>query len=908
MKSKHSLTTNLLVKIVVPLFVLFILFVVYININEYRRKTDSLVEHLEQNSHNNADKFELVFGQKFEFVDMLSGIANKFNSTDTNSNLLIEDVMFNQLVKFKENNSVWILLDENRLGMSDQGTQGWVLAYVNKNNSKIKYDKNILMFHKRFASIIESKTPMYSNPYKIADKMFMNVASPIIDKANNTLIGFAGITVNLEFLNSFVEINNTYKNGFITIINNNGEFIGHKNTTTLGKTFEQNFPMESLKVAVSDSIIKGKSFSMEIQKNTNVYYSYFEPVYFANCDKPMSIVTTVPSKTFMYCSKDFVYQIILSLIFILVFIVVVLVISKNITKSIINTNSVLGKITQGKIKDVSNINDNRTIELSQLVTHVNNLIDYMKQVGGFAVEVNNGNLDTQYDLKSQEDELGKFMIGIRDILKKQEEEEQQRINESNIKNWTNEGIAKFSEILRQNNNNLKALSFTFTSSLVDYLDLNQMALFALNNEEEETDKDNVKYDLISAVAYGTDKYIEKSVKMGEGLVGRCAYEQKTILLTEVPDDYYNITSGLGTANPNCILIVPCIFNGIVFCVLEMASFKVFEKHEIEFVELLAESIASSISTTQINETTNKLLENSKLQKEELLAQEEELRQGLEEMQTTQDNLQMKVSENERMQYLLKKQEVVLNRLLENIEEQVYVKDNEGKYLNASKSLLLQFGMLDNEDIIGKTDFELLDDEVAKKQFEQDKYVLETQNGFRDKEVAKELKDGSTKWVSLSKIPIKDWEDKIIGLMSISNNINKVKNLEELVSSKEIYIKEFIDILKQNAFVMEYDSKGEVIYINNPFATLLKVEPELMVGQHISETWKQNNNDEFDYQAFWEEVNGGRIKRNIVNIDVDDKEIWLSETFIPIYNEENIIEKILKIAFDITSYMNTISKS
>jgi PAS domain S-box-containing protein len=119
-------------------------------------------------------------------------------------------------------------------------------------------------------------------------------------------------------------------------------------------------------------------------------------------------------------------------------------------------------------------------------------------------------------------------------------------------------------------------------------------------------------------------------------VGACAAEKDIIMLTEIPQEYIEITSGLGGTNPNFLLLTPLINEDEVMGVIEIASLRRFEEHEILFVKEIAKSIATTLHSVKVNSPTAELLMKSKEQAEIMAAQEEEMRQNMEELQATQE--------------------------------------------------------------------------------------------------------------------------------------------------------------------------------------------------------------------------------------------------------------------------------
>jgi len=324
------------------------------------------------------------------------------------------------------------------------------------------------------------------------------------------------------------------------------------------------------------------------------------------------------------------YIIIIGLVLVLVTIIIAVIIIRSLVRPVNKIRGVLSDMSKGILPD--HTIEVRSDEIGEMSVALNSLIEGLKATSLFSQEIGKGNFNAAFEPLSDEDILGHSLINMRNNLKKAAEEEEKRKKEDAQRTWTAQGLAKFGDLLRQNNDNMEELSYSIISNLVKYLDANQGGLFIVNDEDQK----DVFVELTACYAYDRRKFMEKRIEIGEGLVGRCIQEGETIYMTDVPKDYINITSGLGSENPSCLIIVPLKLNDQIYGVIEIASFKVFEPYQVEFIEKVGESIASTISSVKINIRTTALLEQTRQQAEEMAAQEEEMRQNIEELQATQE--------------------------------------------------------------------------------------------------------------------------------------------------------------------------------------------------------------------------------------------------------------------------------
>src|SRR6266568_1063983 len=130
-----------------------------------------------------------------------------------------------------------------------------------------------------------------------------------------------------------------------------------------------------------------------------------------------------------------------------------------------------------------------------------------------------------------------------------------------------------------------------------------------------------------------------TLRIGEGLVGQCAYDKKRILLEDIPDEYIRVDSPLGSAKPVNIVILPVLFEGEVKAVVELASLRKFSETHLSFLDQLTESIGILLNTIEAYMRTEDLLEQSQSLTKELQSQQEELKKTNDRLEQQAENLQ-----------------------------------------------------------------------------------------------------------------------------------------------------------------------------------------------------------------------------------------------------------------------------
>lgn len=470
--------------------------------------------------------------------------------------------------------------------------------------------------------------------------LMTTIASPI--QINGKYMGLIGLDIGLSELQEIIAKIEPVEGSYAFLVSSSGLIAAHRDGALINKPLKDILGHSFETNRVGEVVSKGEFLGFYRNDDKGVeYYTCFAPIRAGNSYSAWSVALNIPVKVINQSANDNLYiSLVAGIIGLFVIIVVLIIVANTLTKPIGLITRVLRRLSKGEIASDMQLELKTGDEIEDMASALNISIDGLNRKSLFAQSIGQGALEVNFDQLGDDDTLGKSLIDMRDSLKRAKEEETLRVIEDKKRSWANEGTARFAEILRKNSDDLTNLADEVIRSITKYLDANQGAIFLLNEEE----KNHHFLELSATYAWDRKKHHSMTLELGEGLVGACAIEGETILLTEVPDDYITISSGLGEANPRCICIVPLKHDDKVLGVIELASFNLIETYQIEFLERMGESIAATISMVRINARTKMLLEQSQQQAEEMQAQEEEMRQNMEELLATQEEMARKERE------------------------------------------------------------------------------------------------------------------------------------------------------------------------------------------------------------------------------------------------------------------------
>jgi signal transduction histidine kinase/HAMP domain-containing protein/ActR/RegA family two-component response regulator len=268
---------------------------------------------------------------------------------------------------------------------------------------------------------------------------------------------------------------------------------------------------------------------------------------------------------------------------------------------------------QAQSEEVAGVWKGLTDDVNQLAANLTNQVRAISEV---ATAVTEGDLTRQVSVEASgevavlKDKLNEMIRNLRETMRQNTEQD-----------WLKTNLERFTRRL-QGQRDLATVSKLILSDLTPLVSAQHGVFYAMT---DPGDGGEPVLEFQASYGYKERKHLSQSFRVGEGLVGQCAVEKERILLTDVPDDYIKINSGLGESKPLNIIVLPILFEGSVHAVIELASFAAFSLTHQSLLDQLAENIGLVLNTVAATSVTDKLLQQSLSQAEELQSRQEQLR-------------------------------------------------------------------------------------------------------------------------------------------------------------------------------------------------------------------------------------------------------------------------------------------
>lgn len=508
-------------------------------------------------------------------------------------------------------------------------------------------DQNSGFYQKTKSSLKPQIIPPYYDTYNGKDHLLiLSVTTPIL--VNNKFKGVVGADINISQLYKIIQADLEAIDGRLFVVGSDGKLMLHDKENLIGKDLTQAFGTDgSYNGEFFKAIAEHKEGVFDFMDDGTKYLAYLHPTSVFGNDEITVVI--IPAKVVTSAVTKIIFDgIIITLLMIILLYVVINRVVKGIVLPIHEVTSTLKTLGEGDFENTKKIDIHTNDELAVMSGSLNNLYDSIAESANFAAAIGRGELGTNLTSKGTNDRLGNALIAMQQSLKIAKEEEQRRRVEDEKQSWIEKGVAHFGDELRKSYDNHNDLYKNIIVHVVKYLGANQGALYLVN----DNNPDDKFFEMVSCVAWDRVKMQQQRIDLEEGLLGACYFEMSPVILTEIPEDYIRISSGLGDANPQMLAIYPLINNEIFVGAIELASFSKFEEHQLTYINRITETFASSVVSLRVNARTSQLLEISQQQAEEMQAQEEEMRQNIEELHATQEEMRRKNAKSDMYQSII----------------------------------------------------------------------------------------------------------------------------------------------------------------------------------------------------------------------------------------------------------------
>ena len=639
---KLNLRQKLQFQILFSTFLVFVVAIIYLVVSLRTKILNDSYTYINTISEKTASEVSAMMNRHLTVAKTLADVYKNYYELEMEQrNIIYKDILYNVLVNNPEYKALWVSWQLTEYDESWGHRPGrYSMVFMRKvNELEFIIDSADIQSiqYSQYHEVRETKEQSVLDPYfdRLAlEKIYeTSLVAPVL--RNNEFAGLVGVDLELESLNRFLNEYEIPFDGHAILIASNHVVVAHPDTAIVGEPVSAllNYTTKN-----QEAVQKGEQFIVtdNYLYNNEQHYFCFSPVIIGSAQQKWAVLVAVPSSNVKKdANTSYIKALIVMVIGLILLMILLYFLLKKITKPVLEITSLLKDIAKGKLDKSKIKNTSSSDEIEEMYNALSTSIDALLTKAKYASLIGEGKLDTEIEMLSTEDTLGLALQQMQKSLKEAKIEEEKYNEEQRKARWTNEGLAQFADILRQNENEIHILSYEIIKNLVQYLNANMGCVYLL----EQNENNEMVLNQTSTFAYDREKHLKNFFFIGESFVGAAAFEEKRIYILEVPDDYSQISTGLGKCSPKSLLFLPAKTESGLVGILEIASLNEMEDYQLEFAEKVANNYATTVLSVKIHYETEQLLSKFQEQSEMLHIKEEDMRQSME-------NLNISFAQNE----------------------------------------------------------------------------------------------------------------------------------------------------------------------------------------------------------------------------------------------------------------------
>ena len=638
-----SIRTKLLAYILLTTLIVFTAILGYIVDNTNKNAIEDARKFVNATAQQHANEVKAILDNDIATCRSMASAFSGYKDIDEENrydiyNYIMKDILINN----SQFLSLWTSWELSAIKKNFKEINGRDRLTYYRENNQILYTFETLevgelnlggIYYDLKANPHEALTDPYFSTYtdeQTVQTLMSSITIPLID--NGKFIGLTGADIEMYRFQNLMEEITPFAGSYAAMISASGQIIAHPDNEFINKSILEIELSEHCGFDMDKKIKSGEPFSYneEIEGESGLFVS-FAPFKPGVAKDNWYIVIVVPTDVIlMKAQNTYRVSIIVGLLGIILLALLIWFIANNITSPLKKTTKLLNKLSVGDINELKVQKLKSHDELAEMTKALHTLTNSLKLSAAFATHIGEGNLNKKFTPLSKNDVLGNALIQMRSSLLE--------LRVTNDKNrWMQSSLVRVNELL-QGEKTITELGNLILAALAEILDVQIASLFFSENSE---------FVLSSSYSYNIRKSNLNSFKLGEGLVGQSAKEQKLLVFTDVPEDYISIKSGLGEIKPREIVVAPLIYQKEVIAIIELGTTKEFTLDKLDFIAQISENLALGFNSIKTRNEMKVLLVKTQSQAEELRVQQEELVSSNKELEEQTNAL--KVSEEELQQ-------------------------------------------------------------------------------------------------------------------------------------------------------------------------------------------------------------------------------------------------------------------